>query len=336
MNVDYPRENVEVVVIADNCSDQTALIAQRCGARVIERYDPAIRGKGDALAYAFAALRDEPFDAYLVLDADTLVEPDLLTVMDRYIESGQRVIQAHYDVLNPFETRRTALMYVAFSIFHYVRPLGRSALGLSTGLKGNGMCFVKDVIDRYPWTAFSLVEDIEYTTTLVVHGERIAFAPEARIKAQMPVGRAQATTQRMRWERGRFQVARRDGPRLLWQGLRRFDLRIFDWGMDLVIPPLAALTIAVMLGMVAAAAVAAFGGNTLTAMLLILWIGLMGALVLFVFASMAVSRAPRRAYRALLSAPAYVAWKLWIYLVMLARPAPQSWVRTGRTRMAEK
>jgi hypothetical protein len=154
---------------------------------VFERCDPANRGKGHALAYAFSLLRPESFDAYIILDADTLVGEDLLAAMDRYLHAGHRIIQAHYDVLNPFESRRTTLMYVALRIFNYVRPLGRRTLGLSTGLQGNGMCFAKPVIERYAWNAFSLAEDIEYTTTLVLNGERVVFAPEAQVWAQMPV-----------------------------------------------------------------------------------------------------------------------------------------------------
>jgi 1,2-diacylglycerol 3-beta-glucosyltransferase len=253
MDVRYPRANFDVVVIADNCSDGTAEVAHAWGARVLERFDPTARGKGRALAYAFTALRAECFDAYVILDADTLVDPDLLTVFNRYLEMGHRIMQAHYDVLNPFETQRTALMHVAFRIFNYVRPLGRRRLGLSTGLKGNGMCFAKSVIERYPWNAFSLAEDIEYTTTLLLNGEQIVFAPEAQVWAQMPTGRVQGTTQRMRWEGGRLQLARRDGPRLVLQGLRRFDPIIFDWGMDLVIPPLAVLTLMIMNGLAIAA-----------------------------------------------------------------------------------
>jgi cellulose synthase/poly-beta-1,6-N-acetylglucosamine synthase-like glycosyltransferase len=205
--LDYPRDRWELVVVADNCSDATATVARAAGARVLERIDASLRGKGHALAFAVDALRAEPFDAYVILDADTLVDPELLDILNRYLDAGHRVIQAHHDVLNPYDTRRTVLMYVAFCLFHYVRPLGRRALGLSTGLNGNGMCFAKPVLEQYSWNAFSLVEDMEYTTMLLRHGERVVFAPEARIRAQMAGGRVQATSQRMRWEGGRLRMA---------------------------------------------------------------------------------------------------------------------------------
>lgn len=333
--LDYPQMKVEVVVVADNCTDATAEIARNCGVRVIERVSSTERGKGHALAYAFEILRTEAFDAYVVLDADTFVEPDLLAVFNSYLGRGHRVIQAHYDVLNPWDSPRTALMYVALSIFNYVRPLGRRALGLSTGLKGNGMCFANQVIDQYPWNAYSLAEDIEYTTTLLRHGEHIIFAPEARVSAQMPIARSQATSQRVRWEAGRLQLARRDGFRLLGQGLLKPNAQLFDWGMDLLIPPLAALTMAVMGGTVVTAAAAVWSLTPKLVLLAWAWIGLVVALVLFVGIAMRVARMPWAAYRAMMNAPRYVMWKLWVYIRMTAARSPQSWVRTQRTRIQD-
>jgi cellulose synthase/poly-beta-1,6-N-acetylglucosamine synthase-like glycosyltransferase len=332
----YPRDDFEVVVVADNCSDTTAQVARRGGARVLERWDPDNRGKGHALAYAFAVLRGEPFDAYIVLDADTLVADDLLSVMNRYLAAGHRVIQAHYDVLEPFATRRTALMYIALRVFNYVRPLGRRQLGLSTGLQGNGMCFAREVVERYAWNAFSLAEDIEYTTTLVLNGERVVFAPEAHIWAQMPAARPQATTQRMRWEAGRLQMARRDGARLVTRGLQRLDWRIVDWGIDLLIPPLAMVAYAVVMGAVASAALAMVIPAGITTVLLSAWLTLAVGFVLFVLAAMVVGRVPRQGYMTLLSVPAYLGWKLWVYILIATRRGPTTWVRTDRARIVDR
>lgn len=334
--MEYPHDHFDVIVVADNCTDQTAELARNCGVRVLERFSETDRGKGHALAYAFDELRNEQIDAYVILDADTLVEPDVLDVFNRYLDAGHTIVQAHYDVLNPWENRRTSLMYVALTIFNYVRPLGRRALGVSTGLKGNGMCFTKAVIQRYPWNAFSLAEDIEYTTTLVLHGEQVVFAPEAKVAAQMPVARNQATSQRVRWEAGRLQLARRDGLRLVWRGIAQRNFNVFDWGMDLVIPPLAALVLAIVAG-TGLSAIAAIVLRTSTFMLLVkAWIGLLMSVVVFVNAAMIVGKLPRQAYAALLSAPGYVLWKVWIYISMIMRRAPHQWVRTARTQIQEQ
>ncbi|HZB95958.1 MAG TPA: glycosyltransferase, partial [Herpetosiphonaceae bacterium] len=233
-------------------------------------------------------------------------------------------------------SRRTALMYVAFRIFNYVRPLGRRVLGLSTGLQGNGMCFAKSVIERYAWNAFSLAEDIEYTTTLVLNGEQVTFAPEAQVWAQMPAARAQATSQRMRWEAGRLQLARRDGLRLVSQGLRRLDFRIVDWGIDLLIPPLAALTLTIAAAIACVGLLVTLAPAAVTSVLLVLWLALVAALVFFILSAMVVGGVSRQAYPAMLSAPWYVAWKLWIYLRLLMRRTPRAWVRTDRARILDR
>lgn len=330
--LDYPRDRYDIVVIADNCSDATAAVARASGVRVLERIAPHLRGKGHALAFAVEALRSERFDAYIILDADTLVEPDLLTIMNRYLEAGHRVIQAHHDVLNPYDSHRTALMYIAFRLFHYVRPLGRTALHLSTGLNGNGMCFAKPVLEEHSWNAFSLVEDMEYTTMLLRHGECIAFAPEARIRAQMASGRAQATSQRMRWEGGRLKMAWRTGPALIVEGLFRTNRRLIDWGIDLIIPPLAAIVLMVLAGLALATGLVLlsipFAGWLLGA-----WLGLAAALIAFVLTAMVVGHLPWKAYRALLSVPWYITWKLGIYILIGLGRVPQRWVRTERSHI---
>lgn len=333
--LDYPRDKFDVVVVADNCTDCTPAIARACGARVFERVDPVNRGKGRALFHAFALLSDETFDAYVVLDADTFAATDMLQALNRYLEAGHVVIQGHYDVLNPWESRRTALMHVALRIFNYVRPLGRRNLGLSTGLQGNGMCFAKAVIDRYPWTAYSLAEDIEYTTTLVVNRERIVFAPDVKVAAQMPAERRPATSQRVRWEGGRFYMARRYGFRLIARGLRQLDVRVLDWGADLLIPPLAGLMLLIIGGLCISLLGVALG-LLASSILVWAWAGLAIGLVLFVIVALAVGGLGWQGYISLLSAPWYVIWKLWIYLLMLARRTPRTWVRTERTRIFER
>ena len=332
----YPRTHYDVVVVADNCTDDTTIIARSYGTRVLERFNPHAQGKSHALAAAFAVLRNERVDAYVVLDADTLADPTLLQVFNRYLAAEHRVIQAHYDVLNAEDNHRTALIAVALRIFQYVRPLGRRSLGGNATLTGNGMCFAKEVIDRYPWNAWSLTEDLEYTSTLVRNNEPIVFAPEAQIAAQMSIRRAQAYRQRMRWEGGRLRIARRDGLRFLWNGLRQRNVRWFDWAMDLLIPPLAALALAVLAGILVAVAVAVLAPSTTTITLACMWVALMGALAVFVLDALLVGHAPAAAYRALLFVPGYVLWKLWVYTLLAMQRRSQQWTRTRRTRFTPR
>src|SRR5947209_5415876 len=238
--LDYPAERVSVHVVADNCSDQTAAIARSYRVSVHERFDDEQRAKGFALRWllrrlAFLELR---YDAYVVLDADSVVDPSFLRALDARLSSGSQVIQAYYSVLNAAESPLASLRYSALAALHYLRPLGRARLGLSCGLKGNGMCFAAAVLDRFGWSWFTLAEDVEFHLALVRGGLRVDFAPEARVLADMPVTLAQAVSQNERWERGRLLLARKQVAALLLDGCRRRSALRIDAALEQVIPPL--------------------------------------------------------------------------------------------------
>src|SRR5215211_3370569 len=141
--LDYPADRYTVCVVADNCSDRTAELGRVGGARVFERQDRVQQGKGFALRWLIERLQTdgEHFDAYVVLDADTVVAPNLLRAFDARLSAGAQVVQAYYAVLNAHAAPTAALRTAALAAVHYLRPLGRLALHLSCGLKGNGMCF---------------------------------------------------------------------------------------------------------------------------------------------------------------------------------------------------
>lgn len=333
-----------VVVVADNCTDQTAELARRAGALVYERQDATLRGKGHALAWAIEKLLQdydrERFDTLVIFDADTLPEANFLKEAQLALRSGGEILQGRYDVLNPRASWRTLLLYAAFVIYNHIRPLGRAALKLSDGLRGNGMVFRREVLERFPWQAFSLVEDIEYTNRLALAGHKVMYVPQARLYGQAAATGQQATSQRMRWEGGRWAQARQDVPPLLRHVLAhlkksgKVDFVALDRALDLIIPPLALLVI----GLVAALALnavlwALLGGAGLTASL-IGWVALLVVMGLFVFGGLLVARAPVHAYLALLFAPVYIGWKLGLYARMVVqRRVPQEWVRTQRSRI---
>jgi cellulose synthase/poly-beta-1,6-N-acetylglucosamine synthase-like glycosyltransferase len=185
--LDYPATLYAIHVVADNCSDQTAELARASGAFAHERVDDDRRGKGYALQWLMQRLwaSAEPHDAVLILDADSIVSPNFLTVMDARLARGERAIQAYYAVRDPQSSWSASLRSVALAALHYLRPLGRMPLGGSAGLKGNGMVFAAEILRAYQWSA-SLTEDIEYHMALILGGQRVAFAPDAIVWAEMP------------------------------------------------------------------------------------------------------------------------------------------------------
>ena len=140
------------------------------------------------------------YDAYVIIDADSVVETTFLLAMNKELIQGGKALQGYYTVLNVTGSPSTALRWIALSLMNYVRPLGRDAFGASSTLMGNGMCFSHDLLEQYPWQAFSVTEDYQYYLTLVEHSERIRYVPDAIVRSVMPTTFAQMRTQDIRWE----------------------------------------------------------------------------------------------------------------------------------------
>jgi cellulose synthase/poly-beta-1,6-N-acetylglucosamine synthase-like glycosyltransferase len=243
--LDYPRNLLEVHVIADHCSDQTAAIARRLGATVHERRDPAPRGKSQALRWMVHSLlagqAGAAIDAFVVLDADSIVSRNFLRAMDRRVRAGELLIQSLVRIDDPGSDSVAQLRALAYTFISHLRPLGRSALRLSVGLRGNGMCIARACAAQVPWNSESLAEDYDLHARLLAAGFRVTFAPEASVRTQLPQSRAVARTQTERWERGRLDAMRQQVPALLGHGLRRLSWRSIDGAIELLIPPFSVL-----------------------------------------------------------------------------------------------
>ncbi|GAB4214576.1 MAG: glycosyltransferase family 2 protein [Roseiflexaceae bacterium] len=323
--LDYPRELYQVHVVADNCADRTAELARAAGATAHERHDTEQIGKGYALRWLIGRVQAAgwPYDAAVILDADTVVAPNLLTVMDARLARGERAIQCYYAVREPERSWGAALRAVALAALHYLRPLGRMVLGGSAGLKGNGMVFAADLTRRYEWPA-SLTEDIEYHMALILGGERVTFAPDAVIWAEMPGTLAAASTQNARWERGRLEMVRRYVPRLLRAALERRSFLLFDAAIEQLIPPFSLIAAAALVAL----ALAPLAGSTALVLALLLII----SLALYILTGLLLAGAPRRIYQALLYAPVFLVWKLWLYVRVALGRDRSGWVRTARNQ----
>ncbi|MBS2031476.1 MAG: glycosyltransferase family 2 protein [Deltaproteobacteria bacterium] len=320
----WPPERFRVLVLADNCSDDTANRARAAGAQVIERIDRANRGKGYALQLAFDHLLGQGWaDAMVVVDADTLVSPNLLRAFAAQIGAGAQAVQADYRVRNVDDAWRTRLMAIAFGAFHTERSLARERLGLSCGLRGNGMCFTAGTLRAVPHLAFSLVEDLEYGLRLGEAGVRVHHAVDAQVFGEMVAGERASRSQRLRWERGRRALARTRGPTLLARALVKRSALLLDLAIDLLLPPLASLALYSALGLIAALM---FGGGALA---IDAFSFTLFAIALHVVRGWQLSGTGARGLADLLRAPVYLLWKLGL---ALRRPTqrPTSWVRTAR------
>jgi len=326
--MDWPIEQVRVWVIADNCEDSTAARAQAAGARVLVRYDKDRRGKGYALSLAFTNSHALGFaDAVVVVDADAEVSANLLEAFATRIELGAHAVQACYGILNPLASWRTRLITIAKASFHIVRSRARERMRLSCGIRGNGWCLTTEILQRVPFQAYSLTEDLEYGIALGMSGYRVYYADEAHADAEMAESGAIAGTQRQRWEDGRFQLIRTKTLPLLLAAIRRRDLVCLDLALDLMVLPVSY----VMLNVVGLFVVIAAASFTEEATANWLWLALACAasLLFYVLRGWQLSGLGREGLVVLLRVPSFVVWKLW---VILRRRESREWVSTKRNR----
>ncbi|MBV9601234.1 MAG: glycosyltransferase [Chloroflexi bacterium] len=323
--LDYPRDRFDVCVVADNCDDSTASIARRAGARVHERFATDERAKGFALRWLLQQLEREArdYDAFVIVDADSILAPNFLRAMDARLGSGARAVQAYYSVLNAQQSAIAGLRYAALAAVHFLRPLGRSTFGWSCGLKGNGMCFEAGTLREFTWRWFTLAEDVEFHLALVEHGIAVEFAPETWVKADMPLTLKQSASQNSRWEQGRLQLVRRYVPKLLIHGIRRRDWLQIDAALEQLIPPLS-----VPFGLAATSILAAWlvGAPGLAFVAL----GCLVGYTIYLLSALALVRAPVRIYLMLGVAPVYIAWKVSLYIRTMLGSRSTTWVRTAR------
>ena len=315
--VDYPAGLRRVLVVADNCTDHTAARARAAGAEVLVRDEPALRGKGYALAHAFShSLRDGVADAVVVVDADSVVSPNLLRAFAARLAQGAQAVQAGSAVLNPGDSWRTQLMALAFALFNRVRSLGRENLGLSCGLRGNGMCLSAALLRAHPPRAFSIVEDLEYGIALGRASVRVHYADEISVASAMVSSSSAAGAQRRRWEQGRFALARRLLLPLLRDAGRTSSGLLLDLAIDLLVPPLSTVALYLAAGLAVSALAGGFA--------VLLWLTSAALLTGYVVRGWVLSGVGAGA---LLQIPRYLVWKA----LLLFQPRHASgWVRTAR------
>ncbi len=324
--LDWPADNFRILVVADNCSDETAALASAAGAQVWERFSTEQRGKGYALAYAFERCRQEArADALVVVDADTQVAPGLLVSMSAQLDAGAQAVQARYGISNLFASWRTMLMGIALGAFHDVRSRARERMGLSSGIRGNGWCVTFEALRLAPYGAFTLAEDLEFGIDLALAGIRVFYVEESSVLGVMAVSSRVASKQRQRWEAGRGALLRSRLAALLTRVIRNGDLVALDLVCDLLVPPLASLLVMLVLLTGIATWYQIYSGNVFP----LAWCGVLALiLAMHVARGWQLSGTGWRGFLALTHVPGYVLWKM----LLLFRKRATEWIRTERER----
>lgn len=313
-----------VLVVADNCADDTAAIAQAAGAEVLRRTDPVRRGKGYALACARDHLATAPPAVVMVLDADGATDRASLLAMAR--AAHDRPVQA-VNLLSPDRSAAPMVQVsnFAFVIKNLVRQRGLSRLAGRVNLTGTGMAFPWSVFRDAALATADIVEDLALGLDLARRGLLPRFAAEATVWSA--ASSAEGTLrQRTRWEGGFLATSRTRALPAIAAGLRARDPRGIWAGLSLAVPPLTLLLLLDGIGLLLLGLLALAGASPLPAALL-------GAALAIALAGLAVAWV--RVGRPFLSAgaaarlPLYVLWKIPLYL-RLATSRPTGWLRAGR------
>ncbi len=237
-NQNYPKDALDVIVIADNCTDDTAEICRRAGAIVYERENQKLIGKGYALDFLFKEMMQngtfDTYEGYCVLDADNLLDENFIAEMNKMFDKGHRILTSYRNSKN-YDDNWISAGY-ALWFMREARYLNnpRMRLGSSCAISGTGFLVHRDIIAKNNgWKHHLLTEDIEFTIDSVIAGEKIGYCEYAVLYDEQPTTMRQSWNQRLRWAKGFYQVIAHYGARL-WKNIfmgRKKALPCFDMFM---------------------------------------------------------------------------------------------------------
>ncbi len=318
-----------IVVIADNCSDDTAALARANGVDAIERQNQEQRGKGYAIVFGLDHLaKSEPPEVVIIVDADCRASQAAMRTLARRAKETNRPVQADYVITPPEKhTPMSVVSGLAVLVKNKVRPAGLRKLGLPCHLTGSGMAFPWEVIRKAPPTGSYLVEDMLIGIELAHLGHPPLSCADAEITSELPEKDEAAKGQRRRWEHGHLATLLERGPRLVVQGILRGDFDLIAMGLDLLVPPMALLVMLLILsaGLSLAAYLAGVAYMPLqTAMFSLTTVGLAVFLAWFVYGRKTLP------FRYLIFVPVYMLWKVPLYAAFFLRRKQKTWDRTER------
>lgn len=320
-------EGDRLLVVADNCSDDTAQLAREAGAEVVERHDTRLRGKGYALDFGVQHLAHQPPDVVIVVDADCQVGEGAIDILARRCRESARPVQSLYLMRAPAGAGlKVQVAEFAWRVKNLVRPRGWARLGLPCQLMGAGMAFGWRDLSLINLANGHLVEDVKLGLDLCQQGKPPLFCPEALVTSQFPLSQQGLNSQRTRWEHGHLGLMLGDGPKRALAAITQRNGALAAMTLDLVVSPLALLVLTLLgLNLVTWLAYLLFG-LAAPAWLALAGLALLGLAVLLAWARFCRALIP---FSVLLYAPFYAARKIPLYLSFLIRRQVE-WVRSKR------
>jgi cellulose synthase/poly-beta-1,6-N-acetylglucosamine synthase-like glycosyltransferase len=235
------RRDDWLLVVADNCSDSTAVVAEHSGADVVVRDDPLRTGKGFALDHGIRHFAENPPRTVIVVDADCQLGDLAVDRLTCVCEATNRPVQALYLMTPDDSAERPRVREFAWRVKNWIRPLGLSSAGLPCQLMGTGMAFPWEVIAKAHLSTGALVEDLKLGLELAADGHPPIFCPAAVVTSEFPMSQEGARSQQLRWEQGHLSLMAVEIPRFLMQAIHQRDLNLLVLTLDAAVPPLSLL-----------------------------------------------------------------------------------------------
>jgi cellulose synthase/poly-beta-1,6-N-acetylglucosamine synthase-like glycosyltransferase len=320
-----------LLVVADNCSDDTAAVAKAAGAEVTERHDPARIGKGYALDWGLQHLSVDPPEIVIVIDADCRLTTNTLDHLAMACSATRRPTQSLYLMTAPDESAinyRVAMF--AFRVKNWVRPLGLRALHLPCQLMGTGMAFPWKIISSAELATGAAVEDLKLGLELANAGHPPSFCPTAGVHSEFPSSVKGTKSQRKRWEQGHLGMIATTFPYSIYKSITEGNFRLLALALDMAVPPLTLL--GMLLGlMLLLSGVGALLGLPSTA--LTISTASLSAYVLAILLCWLRFGRDILPLTSILSVASYALGKLPLYRQIVSRGDSSQWIRTDREKI---
>ena len=235
-NQNYPRELIDVFIVADNCTDNTAEVAEKHGAYVYKRFNKNKVGKGFALDFLLDKIQTDfgidSYDGYFIFDADNLLDKNYVSEMNRVFSNGYRILTSYRNSKN-YDSNWIAAGYSLWFLREakYLNNV-RMMLNTSCAVSGTGFLLSSEIIkENNGWKYFTLTEDIEFSVERILSGEIIGYCGSAVFYDEQPTVFSQSWKQRMRWAKGYYQVIYRYGAQLIKNAFKKKSFSCYDMFM---------------------------------------------------------------------------------------------------------
>lgn len=320
-------EQDRVVVIADNCHDNTAELARTTGVTVLEREHQYDRGKGYALDFAIQKIKHDPPEVLVILDGDCIISPNTIkNITTKAIATG-RPVQATYLMEQPQDpSLKDRISMFSLKVKNLVRLLGLNRLGWHCLLTGSGMAFPWSLIERVSLAGSKTTDDMQLTVDLALAGSTPVFCEEALVIGRL-MKDEDAASQRSRWEHGHLEMILVEVPRLLKEFLKTGNFAAIRLAVDISIPPLSLLVIVWIFSAFLTWLAATADEISIVPAIVVSIAGIfLSTGVLAAWSKFGRDELP---FKNLIAVPFYILGKVPIYLKFITKPQSR-WLKTER------